>query len=178
MKYYKTPTCFGTEVPSLGNCLVQRNIGPTCQSSYYVTRTEGMKIIHIKISKYIKLTTIKSQCCNIKALNVIKARRSRYSSCLQLYGSCIQTSISILCSDLLLVERVQCIAWGGEVHAVKKIPKSIRSISPSTVEYEGTTLPRNVGISLPTDVATCPKISESSGTQESLNPRTFWFKGR
>jgi hypothetical protein len=67
MSYYKTPTCFGTEVPSSGSCSVQRIVGPTHQSSYYVAFTEVIKILNIKILKYVKLITIKLECCNIKS---------------------------------------------------------------------------------------------------------------
>jgi hypothetical protein len=39
VSYYKTSTCFGTEVPSSGSRSVQRNVGPRRQYSYYVAFT-------------------------------------------------------------------------------------------------------------------------------------------
>jgi hypothetical protein len=63
MSHYKTPTCFGTEVPSSGS-----------QTSYYVALAEIIKILNIKILKYIKLTSIKSQCFNVKSIKNIKSK--------------------------------------------------------------------------------------------------------
>jgi hypothetical protein len=42
--------------------LVQRNVDPTRQSSYYVALTEVIKILYIKILKYTKLTTGNCWC--------------------------------------------------------------------------------------------------------------------
>jgi hypothetical protein len=53
MSYNKTPTCFGTEMPSSGSSSVQRSIGPICQSSYCVALTEVIKILNIRVPKYI-----------------------------------------------------------------------------------------------------------------------------
>jgi hypothetical protein len=83
---------------------VQRNVDPTHQSSYHVALTGVIKILNIKILTYIKLKTINLQCYNI---NNIKHMHSRYCSCLQLYGSCIQTAMSMARRDLVLVERMQ-----------------------------------------------------------------------
>ena len=61
----KNPTSFGTEVPSSGGHSIWRNVDPTHQSSYYVAFTEVIRILSIKILKYVKLMTINLQCCNI-----------------------------------------------------------------------------------------------------------------
>ena len=61
MTYYKTPTCFGTEVPSSAGRSVQSNVDPTHQSGYYVAFIEFINILNIAILKYIKLMTINVQ---------------------------------------------------------------------------------------------------------------------
>jgi hypothetical protein len=43
MSYYKTPTCFGTEVHSSRGRSVQSNVDPTHQSNYCVAFIEVIK---------------------------------------------------------------------------------------------------------------------------------------
>ena len=102
MSYYKTPTCFGTEVPSSGGRSVQSNVDPTHQSGYYVVFTEIIIILNTKILKYKKLITINLQCCNI---NSIRSINNKPFQVLQLFTtvlSCIQTSVSIVYRDIVL----------------------------------------------------------------------------
>jgi hypothetical protein len=44
---------------------VQRNVDPTHQCSYYVALTELIKILYIKILKYMKLINVKLQYCSV-----------------------------------------------------------------------------------------------------------------
>jgi hypothetical protein len=125
MNYYKNPTCFDTEVPSSGGRSVQTDVDPTHLSSCYVAFPEVIKILNIKILKYIKLITINLQFCNINSIKVLKVSLFRYCSCLQLYGSCIQTSVSIACRDLVLAERTQRLASSVEMH---KMLHTFRSV--------------------------------------------------
>jgi hypothetical protein len=73
MRYYKTTTCFGTEMPSSGRRSIQRNVGPTHQSSY-VALTEVIEILNIEVLKYIKLITVNLQCCNINSSKSVKSK--------------------------------------------------------------------------------------------------------
>jgi hypothetical protein len=50
----KPATCFGTEFPSSGGRSVQRNVDPTHRSGYSVAFTEIIKILDIKILKYME----------------------------------------------------------------------------------------------------------------------------
>jgi hypothetical protein len=77
-------------------------VDPTHQSSYYFAFTEVIKIWNTKILKYVKFIIINLKC-NINSIKGIKIKRSRCCSCLQLYESCMQTSVSIVCRDLVLV---------------------------------------------------------------------------
>jgi hypothetical protein len=99
---------------SSGGRSVQRNVEWLHHSSYCVAFTEAITILNNKILKCIKLITINLQCCSINSNKIFKVSRSSYGRCLQLYGSCIQTSMSIVCRDLLLVERVQRVVSSGE----------------------------------------------------------------
>ena len=81
----------------------------TKESCYYDVFTEMIEILNFKFLKCIKLITINLQCCNINSIKSIKISRSSYSSCLQMCGSCILTSVSIIGRNLVLVECMQCI---------------------------------------------------------------------
>jgi hypothetical protein len=100
-------------VPSSGGRSIQRNVDATQQSSYDVAFTEVIKTFNIKILKCIKLIIINLQCCNINTIKSIKISRSSCCSFSRLYGSCIQRSMSIVCRDRVLVERIQCLVSNG-----------------------------------------------------------------
>jgi hypothetical protein len=73
MSYYKTLTCFDTEVPSSGSRSAQRNVAPAQPSSYYVALTEVVKILSIKIFSRSRLKIlIRRRTNNILSLNNAK----------------------------------------------------------------------------------------------------------
>jgi hypothetical protein len=88
---------------------------PNTPGSYCVAFTEEIKILNIKILRYIKLITINLQCCNINGTESIQNSRSGCCSCLQLCGSCVPTSMFIVCGDLIMVERLMYVLFSGEV---------------------------------------------------------------
>ena len=105
-------------MPSSTGRSIQRNVDLTHQPSYYVAFTEMTKILDVNILKYVKLITINSQRCTINSIKSIKKSRSSYCSCLQLYGSCVLTSASIVRRDLVLVQRMQCVVSSGEMYLI------------------------------------------------------------
>jgi hypothetical protein len=70
-----------------------------------------IKILNIKILKYIKLITVNPKFLILMVLKVLKISHSRCCRCLKLYGSCIQTSASIVYKYLVLAERIMCLVW-------------------------------------------------------------------
>jgi hypothetical protein len=55
-------------MPLSGIRSIQRNVGPTRESKYYVAIAKVIKILNTKILKHTKLTTTKSQYFNIKGV--------------------------------------------------------------------------------------------------------------
>jgi hypothetical protein len=54
--------------------LLDGNVGTTHQSSYYVAFTEIIKMLGIKILKYMRLIATNLHCCNINSTKSIKSK--------------------------------------------------------------------------------------------------------